>query len=44
VDMQRGSPSQVKGAGLRTLSHRGSWVRIPPPAPFSVILEFVKIV
>ena len=37
--MQRGSPSQVKGAGFRSLSRRGSWVRIPPPAllqePFS---------
>ena len=31
--MQRGSPSQVKGAGFRSLSRRGSWVRIPPPAP-----------
>ena len=30
---KRGSPSQVKGAGLRTLSRRRSWVRIPPPAP-----------
>ena len=28
----RGSPSQVKGAGFRSLSRRGSWVRIPPPA------------
>jgi len=26
-------PSQVKGAGLRRLSRRGSWVQIPPPAP-----------
>ena len=26
-------PSHVKGAGLRFLSRRGSWVRIPPPAP-----------
>ncbi len=25
-------PSLVKGAGLRTLSLRGSWVQIPPPA------------
>jgi hypothetical protein len=25
-------PSLVKGAGLRTLSFRSSWVRIPPPA------------
>jgi hypothetical protein len=33
VMKMRGSPSQVKGAGLRTLSRRGSWVRIPPPAP-----------
>ena len=23
----------VKGVGLRRLSHRGSWVQIPPPAP-----------
>src|SRR5438552_776139 len=30
----RGLPRQVKGAGLRTLSRRGSWVQIPPPAPF----------
>ncbi len=29
----RGLPRQVKGAGLRTLSRRGSWVQIPPPAP-----------
>ena len=29
----QGSPSLVKGAGLRTLSRRRSWVRIPPPAP-----------
>ena len=29
---RRGSPSLVKGARLRTLSHRRSWVRIPPPA------------
>ena len=28
----RGLPRQVKGAGLRTLSRRGSWVQIPPPA------------
>ena len=26
-------PSQVKGAALRRLSRRGSWVQIPPPAP-----------
>ena len=30
----RESPSLVKGVGLRTLSLRSSWVRIPPPAPF----------
>ena len=30
----QGSPSQVNGVGLRTLSRRRSWVRIPPPAPF----------
>jgi len=28
----QGSPSQVNGVGLRTLSRRRSWVRIPPPA------------
>ena len=33
----RGLPSQVKGAALRRLSRRGSWVRIPPPAP--LVLE-----
>jgi hypothetical protein len=32
----RGLPRQVKGAGLRTLSRRGSWVQIPPPAPVSI--------
>ena len=31
----RESPSLVKGVGLRTLSLRSSWVRIPPPAPGS---------
>jgi formyltetrahydrofolate deformylase len=31
----RESPSLVKGVGLRTLSLRSSWVRIPPPAPVS---------
>ena len=25
----------VKGAGLKIRSHMGSWVRIPPPAPYS---------
>src|SRR2546425_9539194 len=34
----RGLPRQVKGAGLRTLSRRGSWVQIPPPAPHWFIL------
>lgn len=34
--MQR-SPSQVKGVGFRSLSRRGSWVRIPPSAP-----EFIE--
>ena len=29
----QGSPSQVNGVGLRTLSRRRSRVRIPPPAP-----------
>jgi hypothetical protein len=24
----------VKGVGFRSLSFRGSWVQIPPPAPF----------
>ena len=42
--LRRGLPSQVKGAGLRTLSRRGSWVQIPPPAPTtnpeSAVLEF----
>jgi hypothetical protein len=34
IDMRNGRelPSQVKGAGLRLLSLRSSWVRIPPPA------------
>ncbi len=31
----QGSPSQVNGVGLRTLSRRRSWVQIPPPAPKS---------
>lgn len=31
--IKRGSPSMVKGVGLRLLSLRGSWVQIPPPAP-----------
>ena len=35
----RGLPSQVKGAGLRTLSRRGSWVQIPPPAPFCELAQ-----
>ena len=30
----RGSPSMVKGVGLRLPSLRGSWVQIPPPALF----------
>lgn len=29
----QGSPSMVKGVGFRSLSCRGSWVRIPPSAP-----------
>ena len=33
MPLVRGSPSQVKGVGFRSLSCRGSWVRIPPPAP-----------
>src|SRR4030067_2327720 len=33
-----GSPSMVKGVGLRLLSCRGSWVQIPPPAPFNFSL------
>src|SRR6266581_9092326 len=33
LSLARGLPRQVKGAGLRTLSRRGSWVQIPPPAP-----------
>ena len=32
---KRGLPSQVKGAALRRLSCRGSWVQIPPPALFN---------
>jgi hypothetical protein len=28
----QGSPSMVKGVGFRSLSSRGSWVQIPPPA------------
>ncbi len=32
----QGSPSMVKGVGFRSLSCRGSWVQIPPPAPFSL--------
>ena len=32
LNKAQGLPSQVKGAGLRTLSRRGSWVQIPPPA------------
>jgi hypothetical protein len=35
---KRGLPRQVKGAGLRTLSRRGSWVQIPPPAPQTLSL------
>jgi hypothetical protein len=38
----QGSPSQVNGVGLRTLSRRRSWVRIPPPAPdvlFFLVVE-----
>ena len=34
--MTRGSPSLANGAGLRTPSLRGSWVRIPPPAPYAM--------
>ena len=37
-------PSQVKGAGLRTLSRRGSWVRIPPPAPnYSCNIQVIRL-
>ncbi len=36
--MQR-SPSQVKGVGFRSLSCRGSWVRIPPSAPISYLFN-----
>src|SRR3972149_3483679 len=32
-------PSLVNGAGLRTLSLRGSWVRIPPPASILKIIS-----
>jgi hypothetical protein len=31
--VERRSPSQVKGVGLRCLFLRNSWVRIPPSAP-----------
>jgi hypothetical protein len=34
-EIEQGSPSMVKGAGFRSLSFRGSWVQIPPPAPFA---------
>jgi integrase len=37
----QGSPSQVNGVGLRTLSRRRSWVRIPPPAPRSDPIAFL---
>ena len=37
----QGSPSQVNGVGLRTLSRRRSWVRIPPPAPQSDSIALV---
>ena len=37
----RGSPSMAKGVGLRLLSRRGSWVQIPPPAPFPLFQSFV---
>ena len=33
LSFARGSPSLVNGVGLRLPSLRGSWVRIPPPAP-----------
>ena len=32
VKAKRGLPSMAKGAALRRLSRRGSWVQIPPPA------------
>src|SRR5712692_6554490 len=31
--LARESPSMANGVGLRLQSLRGSWVRIPPPAP-----------
>ena len=34
--VEQGSPSMVKGVGFRSLSCRGSWVQIPPPAPTEV--------
>jgi integrase len=37
----QGSPSLVKGVGLRTLSRRRSWVQIPPPAPQSDTIAFL---
>ena len=40
---KRGSPSLVKGARLRTLSRRRSWVQIPPPALFNRFLACMYI-
>ncbi len=38
VHSVQGSPSMVKGVGFRSLSCRGSWVQIPPPAPRAFVL------
>gem|GEM_PF-5849379 len=42
--IERGLPSMAKGVGLRRLSHRGSWVQIPPPAleikPHESVFDF----
>src|SRR5713226_4535732 len=38
------SPSMAKGVRLRLLSLRGSWVQIPPPAPFNNIWDVQNLV
>jgi hypothetical protein len=41
----QGSPSMVKGVGFRSLSFRGSWVQIPPPAPIlSIARDFARAI
>ncbi len=37
VALTRESPSMANGVGLRFQSLRGSWVRIPPPAPYAIV-------